>query len=34
MKVESWSRYSEVAECQCYMNTVLDGIETLFHRVS
>ena len=28
-----WYRYSDVAESQCNMNTVLDGTETFFHRV-
>ena len=30
---EKWCRYSDVAESQCNMNTVLDGTETIFHRI-
>lgn len=26
-------RYSEVAECQCNMDTVLDGNESFVHRI-
>lgn len=30
---EKWCRYSDVAESQCNMNTVLDGTETFSHRI-